>query len=313
MSRSKRAAQTPPDTKTEGGLFTDGLGRWRTGWLLAVSLLAWLAASLLVRGGLSALFAALFRAWGIDETTAARAPGWARLLYAWHGSLITALFAAATLALSRLLRRLWKLPVGAPRVRVSATRYWLLGTGMAALIAALCLLPDSLRPEWPLSAPRLSGALPALWVLNLLSVFAEEAFVRRVVFDGLRDRWGGGWAAVCACALFFAMNGGWAGNLWCALNVALLAAACCLLYIQKGLWSVTMLRWGWSFANVFLLGFGGGDSAVYRLYSVSEGWLTGGDAGFICGAWATLLLAALAAWLAREAMAALPRRLRRGQ
>ena len=45
-----------------------------------------------------------------------------------------------------------------------------------------------------------------------------------------------------------------------------------------------------------------GAQAALRLYAVSENWLTGGDGGLICGAWMTLVLLALAAWLLRKPM-----------
>lgn len=314
MSRSKRAAQavTPAPKNGIRRWFADEGGAVRGGWLLAVSLVVWLGASLLARRGLSAGFAALFRTWGIDASSAARAPGWARLLYAWHGSLITLLASGLLLALAAALRRLWRLPPGRPPFeKGAAARAWLLGTGMAALIAALCLLPDSMRPEWPLSRPRIGAGTAVLWLISLAGALAEEAFTKRVLFDGLRERWGAGWAALCACAAFFVSNGGYAGNALSAVNVALLGLACCAVYARAGLWAAAAFRWGWSAANVLLLGFGGGDYAVYRLYAVSENALTGGDAGFIYGAWTTLMLAALLAWTRRGPICARLARMKR--
>ena len=314
MSKSKRAAQavTPAPKNGIKRWFAGDGGSLRGGWLLAVSLAAWLGASLLARRGLSAGFAALFGAWGIDASSAARAPGWARLLYAWHGSLITLLVSGLLLALAAALRRLWRLPAGkAPFEIGAAAKAWLLGTGLAVLIAALCLLPDSMRPEWPLSRPRIGIGTAMLWLISLAGAMAEEAFTKRVLFDGLREKWGTGWAVLCACAVFFLMNGGLSGSALSAVNVALLGLAGCAIYARFGFLSAAAFRWGWSAANVFLLGFGGGDYAVYRLYAVSENALTGGDAGFIYGAWATLLLAALLALLKRDGIRAAFSRLKR--
>jgi len=51
---------------------------------------------------------------------------------------------------------------------------------------------------------------------------------------------------------------------------------------------------------VFLLGFGGGDTAIYRLYGVSEALLTGGDAGLMHGLWTTMALAGVVLGLTFE-------------
>ena len=314
MSRSKRAAQavTPAPKNGIKRWFAGDGGAVRGGWLLAASLAAWLAASLLIRRGLSAGFAALFGAWRIDAVSAARAPGWARTLYAWHGSLITLLVSGALLALAAALRRLWRLPAGkTPFEMGAAAKAWLLGTGMVVLIAALCLLPDSMRMEWPLSRPRIGIGTAVLWIISLAGALAEEDFSKRVLYDGLRARWGAGWAALCACAAFFLTNGGFSGSALSAVNVMLLGLAGCAIYARLGFWAAAAFRWGWSAANVFLLGFGGGEYAVYRLYAVSENGLTGGDAGFIYGGWTTLLLAAVIAWLERDRIRAVAGRLKR--
>lgn len=301
MSKGKRAAQAEmtPAPKLKKGLFRNERGGLRAGWLLALSLLAWTAVSLAVRYGLLAVFNAVFRAWGIDAENAHLAPGWARMIYAWHGSIITALSAAAAIGLSRVLMRLWS--VNSENMRFSGrcfARSWLAGLAIVAGIAALCLLPDSMRPEWPLSRPRGDSALPALCLISLLGVTAEEVFTKGVICAGVRSRWGAGWAVLCACVASL-LVGGMPLSVPAAANASLLALACCLLYARRGLWSAIGFRWGWSLANVFLWGFGGGRHAVYRLYGVSENWLTGGDAGFIGGLWAVLVLSALIAWLAR--------------
>ena len=313
MSKSKRpaGADASPAPKNKIKVYTDSSGRLRTGWLLALSLVSCALAALVVRGGLALCFKALFGAWGIDESTAARAPGWARWLYTWHGSLISLAAAAAAIGLSATLRRLWRISGNAPAFSAARTALcWLIGTAMALLIAALCLIPDSMRLEWPLSRPRFSGALPALWIIGLAGVLAEEVFTKRVLFDGLRLRWGSTWAVTVACAAFFLIGGGYAGNALCAANVALLGLVCCSLHARRGVWTSTAFRWGWSAANMFLLGFGGEDHGLYRLYHISEDWLTGGGSGLICGAWATLLLSVFLLWLERRKLFKALRRLK---
>lgn len=301
MSKSKRAAQgvIPPAPDKKKRLFTGDDGTLRTGWLLAVSLLCCVAAALAARLGLVRAFAALFAAWGIDADNAWRAPAWARAVYAWHGSLATAVYAAALLAVSLWLRGLWGLPKGATRFGGRALfRGALVGLGGAVAVALLCLIPDSVRPEWPLTAPRLSLALPALLIVSLLVALAEEAFTKTVLYDGLLARRGGAWASAAACAAFFLMNGGYAAGVVGGANVLLLGLLGCLVYAGYGLWAAVGLRWGWSAANVLLLGFGGGDYAVYRLYAVSDRPMTGGDYGPVYGLWTTLLLAGGIAWMA---------------
>lgn len=289
------ARKAPPERR----LFRDAAGRLRAGWLLAAALAGYAAASLAVRLGLNAAFAALFRAWGVNAENVARAPGWARLIYAWHGSAVTLAVNAAVIALSLGLRRLWRKDRPAREARKPALLAWLAGTGFAVLSAALFLAADSLRALWPLSRPNLTPGLLPLWLLSLSGVAAEALFTRRLLYDGLRPRWGSAWALAVSTAAFFFIGGGHTGDALSALNVLLLGLLCGLVYARFGLWAAVGLRWGWSFANAFLLGFGGGGWSVYRLYGVSETLLTGGDAGLICGLWTTLALAAGIVWLAR--------------
>ncbi len=293
MSKSKRATQgqMPPAPAGDKTTRIDGSGRLRTGWLLAVSLFGYALIALATRFGLMHAFTALFEAWAIDGTSVQRAPVWAQALYRWHGSLVTVAFAALSLAYAKWLRGLWRLE-GA-LIPMPPARLWgasLSGVCMAVVVAALCLLPDSVRPEWPLTAPRFTGALPVLCAVSLLSTLGEAAFLKRVLFDGLRDQWNGIWAAAVVCGVFWLTGGGLAGGVVAGVNVLLLGLACCLLYARYGFWTSVGFRWGWGLANVFLLGFGGGDAAIYRLYGVSEGLLTGGDAGPMHGLWTTMAL-----------------------
>ena len=305
MSKSKRAAQEQmnPAPLQRGNIRIAEDGGLRTGWLLAVSLVGYALAALATRYGLVRAFAALFAAWGVDGSNIQRAPAWARAVYVWHGSLATLAFTALSLLLASGLRRLWRLKgtlLDAPSGGLwRATLAGLLAT---LIVAALCLLPDSMRLEWPLNRPKFTLTLPVLAILSLLSVLGEEAFTKRVLYDGLRARWNGLWAAAVACGVAWLTGGGPGAGVIGGINALLLGATACGLYIRFGLWTAVGFRWGWSLGNVFLLGFGGGDAAVYRLYGVSEALLTGGDAGAMHGLWATLLLAGLiiVLWLKRK-------------
>ncbi len=296
MSRHRHDGreQAAPAPNRNRRIWTAGDGGLKTGWLLAASLFGYALVTLGTRYGLIRAFGALFSAWGIDATNAHRAPGWARALFVWHGTLGTLAFAALTLLLSKGLRRLWRLDgpmLGPPSGTLwKATMVGILGP---LIVAAVCLIPDSMRLEWPLSVPRFTWRLPALAAVSLLSVLAEEAFSKRVLYDGLRGRWNNLWAAVVVCAVHWLTGGGVSGGVVSAVNALLLGLTGCLLYARYGLWTSVGFGWGWGLANVFLLGFGGGDTAVYRFYGVSEALLTGGDAGPMQGLWATLLLLAI--------------------
>ena len=302
MSRSRRTARAEQAPAPRGvkALFFREAGGLRTPWLLLVSLAALALATTALQTGLNAIFDALFRAWNLRADNVMYAPGWARALYAWRGSLIALLSGAALIALCPPLRRLW----GARDVwKDAGSRWYLLAlTGFAAalLVALLSLIPDSSRLEWPLSAPRFTAALPLLGAFGLVGVLAEERFVRGVLLDGLAPRWGRAPAIAIACAVFFVLRSGWSGGPVYALNALLLGLCGCLLYERAGLWASALFRWCLEACCAFLLGFGGGDAAVYRLYGVSETLLTGGDRGPLYGLWLSLMLAALALWTARR-------------
>ena len=207
-----------------------------------------------------------------------------------------------------LLRRWWGTGKPGKLDIRSAVMSWAAGTGAIVLSVAVFLMLDSIRPMWPLGRPNLTGGLIALWLLTLLGALAEETFTKTVVFDGLSPEWGAVPAGVVSVAAFFLMNGGLVGGVVSAINVALMGTLCCLLYVRKGLWTTVAFRWGFSFALVFLAGYGGGGHGVYRFYGVSEMALTGGDAGFMYGTWMTILLACAVLWMCRSRIKALLKR-----
>ena len=257
---------------------------------LVLAVAGWLVAAVALPLALGRAFNALFAAWNVNADTVARAPGWARMVYRWHGSFITLLSAALVVG---LCARLFRVRVEKPGR--TAGLWWLVGTGAAVLSALLFLATDSLRLRWPIGRPNITPGLLVLWLLNLVSAFAEELFTKAALYDTVKARWGRVAATAAATVVFFLMGGGLSGTVVSGVNVALMGVACCLLYDRFGLWAPVMLRWGWGFATVFLLGHGGGDHAVYRLYAISESWLTGGDPGFAYGLWLTILLVLLCA------------------
>lgn len=240
-----------------------------------------------LRLGLGAGLATLFRAWNVRADNAQLAPAWARLLYVWQGSAVTLLVNLAVIGLC-----VWGFHVRVERPRGGLPLVCFAAGACAALLsAALFLLTDSLRLLWPIGEPRLSAGLWALGILSLIGALAESVFTKGLVYERAR-RWGILPAMALSTLAFFLSSGGYAGSVISGINVALMGLLGCLVYERHGLWADVMLRWGWSFAAVFLLGQGGGDRAVYRLYGVSETLLTGGDGGLVYGLWLTLLLAA---------------------
>ena len=264
-------------------------GELRAQWRLAAMAAGCLALAAAARLGTSALLSALFRAWNLNADTVARAPGWARLLYGWQGSLTTLIVDAVTLlCVVRACR------VKPPRFDWRRFwRCWAVGVGIALVSAALFLMTDSLRLQWPLDRPRVSAALAPLCALSLVTVLAEELFTKGLLYDAVERHWGAMPAVAASALAFFMLNGGWSGSAVSGLNVALMGALCACLHRRFGLWAPVGLRWGWSISSVFLLGNGGGAHAVYRLYGVSETLLTGGDGGLVYGLWLTLALSVL--------------------
>lgn len=295
MSKSKRVnPNVPPMPRRH--ILRNERGEVRPDWPLLCMVAGYFALTVAARLGLGALLRALFAAWNLNPGTLSRAPGWARALYAWQGSLVTLAVDAVAILFAVLICR-----ARLHRPNRSLGKGWALGTLVALICAAAFLLADSLRAKWPLSRPRLSPGLLPLWALTLLTALAEELFTKGVIFDRVARRWGMLWAVAASTLAFFLTNGGYAGTWVSGINVALMGVLCALLYARHGLWAPAGFRWGWGFATVFLLGQGGGSHAVYRLYGVSEALLTGGDAGLVYGLGLTAILVLLI-WLNRSAL-----------
>ena len=260
---------------------------------LPAAVLAWAATAVLIPLGLGAAFRALFKAWNVGADTVARAPGWAQLVYAWHGSFITLISALLLIA---LCAKVFHVPIGRPALR--NLRIGHIGLTVAIVLAALFTLTDSLRVAGRI---HFSLALIPLGAIMLISTLGEELLTKGVLYETIRGRRGRLWATAAVTLMFFLIGGGLGGTVISGANVALLGLLCCLLYDREGLWTPVLFRWGWSFAAVFLLGQGGGSHALLRLYGVSEGLFTGGDAGFAYGlAWTLILIGLIASMLYTE-------------
>ena len=174
--------------------------------------------------------------------------------------------------------------------------------------AALFLAVDSMRPY----GRTLSFTPDVLWMLAvyLAAALAEERFARgltmRVATLHARPVWG----YVASALMLLAITGSYALPPLGIVNMLLTAVLCAHLSATGHAGASVGLRCAWSWSSNALAAFPGGNAAsqpVFRLYDVSENWLTGGANGLICGAWMTLILLALALWLFRQPLRALLR------
>jgi len=268
--------------------------------LILISTVSYLLAAFLLRYGLSAVFARLFELWGIGPDNAYLAPGWARFLYDWNGHIVSALTALALLLFSAFLRRIWKIN----DYRIQSVRSWvcrsgLIGLGCSALAVCLSLIPDSMRLEWPLTAPGWDYSVAFAAIIILLRILSEEVFLKRVLFDGLIEYWGTAAVVVTGSLAFLLLR---ANEVACVVgwfNLFLTGALTCLLYSSFGLAAVICFRTGWEIGCLLVWGSNsGGNRSLYRMYAVSENLMTGGDYGLINGLWATIVLSGCLIWLA---------------
>ena len=305
MSRSKGTVKAPPEAEIKNrrrSLFKNKAGDARTGWLLLLSLAIYALVANLLNLTLSVGFARLFAAWNVRADNAWRTPGWARALYAWQGSLRTVIVSAALLGMACWLRKLWKLPKTDRSFDWRCLLKALLPGMLLPFVAyTLFLLSDSLRLEWPLSAPNLSASIPLLVLLTLLRLTAEEFFSKGVLLDGVKRRWGMPLAWGISALWFLFANSMGNVNLLSWLNLLLMGLLCGLIYEKSGILASIGVRFGWAFVNQVLFGFGNtNQTAVYKLYAVSEISLSGGDGGLIYGIAATFLLILWIAGLSRR-------------
>lgn len=271
-------------------LAADGsLRRWIK---LLAALAAVLAAAWAVPLLLTALFQALFAAWGVNGETVARAPGWAQALYGgWlyvNGALQGAAIVLAAWQIGRMLGE----PV---RMGKGIATGLLAGALSAMLLIALFRLLDVMRFGHVLSAPAFSTLTPML----LLYVLAQA--LGAVLATGLIGQVLSGWHRALgygSCAAIYALLFG----RWTVLGV--------LNSVLFGLllWHARERKGGVAAAFGFLAAFSVWSVAVfgmppwqqgalYETYHVSKPWLTGGGMGPWAGFAMTVVLTAIIAAL----------------
>lgn len=281
----KKEMQSDRPLKRGGRFLLDADGMLRRWVKLLAALTAVLAAAWAVPLLLTALFQALFAAWGIDGETVARAPGWAQALYGgWlyvNGTLQGAAIALAAWLVGRALGE---------RVRMGKGLWTgvLAGALAAIVLIALFWLLDVMRFGHALSKPAFSGLTPML----LMYVLAQA--LGAVLAAGLIGNLLSGWHralgyAGCA-ALYALLFGRWTA--FGVLNSVLFGLLLWLTHEKKGGVAPSFgFLAAFSVLTVSVLGMPPWQQgALYETYHVSKPWLTGGDMGPWAGLAMTVVL-----------------------
>lgn len=278
-------------------IFVDKQGALRWGWRLLVGVFAYALAFYTVLWGFAALFGALFSAWNLTNENLIYAPKWAQTIVLWHADFTYVMaYCAAMRIVLRLAWRWTKEPQASNKGFASAA---LIGLGLGALLTAASLGFDSMRLEQPLSEPVFSVShMNALAVL-LVGCFSGEMLTKRFVFESAKQRFGRVWGYVAACVVMALLSGMW-NHPAAVINALLMSIVGCAVYERGGSLASTALSAGWSAWTTWLFAWPGSSSvSIYRMYTVSEAWLTGGNAGANCGLGATvgwLIIAAILLW-----------------
>ena len=284
-------------------------GGVRAAWKLLLAYAAYLLWAWLATYALSWGFGALFDGWNLSAATIAQAPAWAQGLFANYGRLISVISSLGVAALSQGLLRL----LAGGRMYPLRPRDLAIGAlwGLVPVLAgaALFLAVDSMRPY----GRTLSFTPDVLWMLAvyLAAALAEERFARGLTMREATLHARPVWGYVASALMLLAITGSYALPPLGIVNMLLTAVLCAHLSATGHAGASVGLRCAWSWSSNALAAFPGGNAAsqpVFRLYDVSENWLTGGANGLICGAWMTLILLALALWLFRQPLRALLRR-----
>ena len=281
----------------------------RAAWKLLLAYAAYLLWAWLATYALSWGFGALFDGWNLSAATIAQAPAWAQGLFANYGRLISVISSLGVAALSQgLLRllaggRMYPLrPVTWPSARSGglslcslarrSSSPWIpcapTGAPSPSRRTSSGCWPSTLPPRWPRSAS--PAASPCAWPRSTPAPFGA-------MWPQPSCCWPSPAATPCRR---------WASSTCCSPP-----SSAPILSATGHAGASVGLRCAWSWSSNALAAFPGGNAAsqpVFRLYDVSENWLTGGANGLICGAWMTLILLALALWLFRQPLRALLRR-----
>lgn len=269
----------------------------RLGWRLTAGILAYALAFYGVLWGLAAVFGKLFVVWNLTNANLAYAPVWAQQIVLLHTDFTYALVYIASFFAASVMARRWS------RARKGETKMislgLLIGLGLGALLTAVAFAFDSMRLESPLSEPSLSGYHLSALIVLLLGSLSGEALTKRLAFDPVRERLGRFWGYIAAAILSVLLSGSWTSPLG-LLNALLMSIVGCALYERGGILASAALGVGWSAWTTWLFAWpNAGSASIYRMYTVSEAWLTGGNAGANCGLGAAIGWIIIAAVLLR--------------
>lgn len=280
------------------GIFLNERGELRTGWQIALGLAAGFGTLFGVELLLGFLFGRLFEVWGLTNENLAYAPLYAQRIVFWHTDFTYALAYGLSILVSVLLARRRTQPVAnnGRMVGIGA----LSGAVCGAVLTAVALVFDSMRLEWPLGEAQFSLKWISGIAVLLLACVSSEVMGKRLIFDPMRQRFGR-IAGFAAAGIFAALSG---LTLPGMLNGMLFGLIGCVLYERGGIYASAALRTGWMvWTHTVFAWPESGSVSLYRLYTVSDAWMTGGNAGADAGLGCTVILIILASILLRQKIA----------
>lgn len=262
-------------------LFKNSAGEIRSGWKLAFGVFVYAAVFFAVRFGLSALLGRLFDAWGLTYANLHLAPLWARYVVYLHAD---AVYVFAYLCAGASIGRLTS-KTGAGNKKQTVF-YLGIGLGLWIMIAMVALVLDCMRLEYPLSEPDVSLSHFTGLIALAAGCISTEMLIRRFIFGMTKMQYGRVRAYLAAAVAALMIGGVW-NSVPAIICTVLMSTAGCAVYERAGLWGSAALNIGWSAASkLFVVPVSAG-VAVYRIYHVSENWLTGGSKGAMHG-WAAV-------------------------
>ncbi|MBE5809209.1 MAG: hypothetical protein E7317_12860 [Clostridiales bacterium] len=242
---------------------------------LGIALGLWLLRNALLNLGLRGLDA-LLQAWGATEADVVRLPAWAQVC-AWAAYTLTMVVGYGVPALLGITY------AGRHTQRTLALngrgveRGLLAGLAAGAGVSVLALVADSMRREPALFA----GAAAYVTILNAIAIAVAavlpEIVSKRVVYDLTQN------AALSALMFMFVTSSPMSpvGS----VTALLMGLAGVKLYVRRGLLTSAGMFIGWRLATGWLFAWPNASGAgVFRLYTVSDAWLFGGDRGPEAGA-----------------------------
>lgn len=276
-------------------------GELRFGWKMAAGIAAYLLAFYGVIWLANIGFGALFKAWNLTNENLRYAPKWAQKVVLEHTDLTYILAYCASADAVCLLTRGYRDP-GEKRLKETG-RAILMGLGLGAVLTMIAFALDSMRLERPLSEPMVQVHMFRTLAVLLVGIFSREVLTKRLVFCHVNARFGRVWSYAAVGFLSVLLSGMWTNPVG-LVNALLMGIVGCAVYERGGLLASEALAVGWSAWTTWLFAWPGAGTGVYQMYTVSDAWLTGGNAGANCGILATVGWITIAALLLRKDFAA---------